>query len=713
MKDLGKGWPAFSGSRARAVLFFAVPAAFAAVPVHLSGLESSAKFRVSSRQDSVAVEWNGSEASSVRLVLDLAAPDRLVSELSIVGGPFASRAIILRDATPAYSVYVGRRHGSWEDNYFDNPSTRPHETDRYVSRLLPEDCKIVSEGNRLRITIAGLWMGIFHGDLVFTLFAGSSLVKQEAVVSTQEPNIAYYYDAWLDHCSTTQLNRLFWLSDEDKFEEHLLLSDIDLEGPHLKVHRRMLIAQGSGRSLAVFPPPHQYFFARDETINYGNLWYQLYSIGADSSSGDLFRFGIRQTPYSEEANKAPLVNAPPGTIQRMAMFWYVAAGSAQKTFNLVSAYTHNDSFVSLPGRKTFTSHYHLAAVMDWRRHNRKAYTPDFVSMFRRMGVNIVDLMDFHTDGHARDTGETRLGELQDYFALTRLLSGPNFLLIPGEELWDYFGGHWSLLLPRPTYYFLRRNPAQAFEDNIGPAGKAYRIGSAEEMLELIQREHGVAWQTHPRTKGSVGFPDAIKDQPFFKDSIWLGAGFKAMPSDNSSPRLGERALNLLDDMSNWGDRKLLIGEVDVFKLHREDELYGHMNINYLKLDRVPSYGNWSSVVEALRSGDLFVTTGEVLIREFTINGRPAGASAALGPNGEIVARADIEWTFPLNFLELVWGNGAQTFHKIIPAPETSEFGRKTIAITVSAPNAKWTRLAVWDTAADGAFTEPVRFDADR
>lgn len=695
-------------------LLISVPLAFSAVRVDLSRYDQSAKFQVTSTDNSLAIEWPGSKGSSIRLVLDLASPERVIREISVAAGPERSRKIILQNAAPEYSVYVGRRHGSWEDNYFDNPSTRPHEIDQYASRLIPEECTVVSNGNQLRVSIGGLWMGIFHGDLVFTMFSGSNLVKQEAVVATQEPNIAYYYDAWLDRCSTNQLNRLFWLSDEDEFEEHILLSDIDLEGPHLKVHRRMLVAQGPGGSLAVFLPPHQYFFARDETINYGYVWYQLYSIGADPKFGDLFRFGIRQTPYSEQANKAPLVNAPPGTVQRMTMFWYVGPGSAHETFDRVSAYTHNDTFVALPGRKTFTSHYHLAAVMDWRRHGRASnYAPDFVTMFKNMGVNIVDLMDFHTDGHARDVGATRVGELKDYFDLTRLLSGPDFLLIPGEELWDYFGGHWSLLLPKPTYYFLRRNPGQPFEDTAGPEGKAYRIGSAEDMLQMIHLEHGAAWQTHPRTKGSVGFPDATKDKSFFKDPAWLGGGFKAMPSDNSSPRLGERALNLLDDMNNWGDRKFLIGEVDVFKLNHTDELYGNMNISYVKLDRVPEHPDWSSLLNALRSGDLFVTTGEVLIREFTINGSPAGASAKLGPHGEIAAQAEVQWTFPLNFAELIWGNGAETFRKIVPAHDTGDFGQKQLLITAYAPDAKWARLAVWDTAADGAFTEPVRFDDAR
>jgi hypothetical protein len=34
----------------------------------------------------------------------------------------------------------------------------------------------------------------------------------------------------------------------------------------------------------------------------------------------------------------------------------------------------------------------------------------------------------------------------------------------------------------------------------------------------------------------------------------------------------------------------------------------------------------------------------------------------------------------------------------------------SLRIDFQAPGAKWARFAVWDTAADGALTEPVRFD---
>jgi hypothetical protein len=684
-------------------------AARGSVRCDLKDFRPSQNFAAVQSGDLLTLDWTGENHSSLRLVLNLGDAQKLIAELSQSASPDAPRKIVLKDAAPAYSVYVGHRHGSWEDSYFDNPSERPHEISTHFSKLVIESCQVESDGNQLHITIPGLWMGFFYGRLEFTLYAGSNLVKQAAVVSTEEPQIAYYYDAWLTRCSTKDLNNLVWLDENDHFQHHRLLSDIDLEGPHLKVHRRTLIAEGPGGSLAVLPPPHQYFFARDETINYGNLWYRLYKIN-EPGQGDFFSFGIRQTPYSEEANKAPLVNAPPGTEQHMAMFWYVGSGSARETFDRVSAYTHDDKFMPLPGRKTFTSHYHLGATIEWAGNGRPSATPEFVTVFKQMGINIAHLMDYHTDGHPSDPSETRLVELKNYFDFTRTFSADDFLLIPGEELWRYFGGHWGILLPKPVYYFLSRNPDQPFEDHVGPDGHAYRIGSAEDMLKMIHQEVGVAWQTHPRTKGSAGFPDTNKDTFFFRDPSWLGGGFKAMPSDYSTPRLGERALNLLDDMNNWGYRKFLIGEVDVFKINHTHELYGHMNINYVKLDRTPQYGDWSSLVSALKSGDNFITTGEILIRDIKINGVAAGGRARLQADNQIIADADLQWTFPLNFCELVWGDGAKTYRQIIPLHESVEFGRQQFHVSTKAPAAKWTRFAVWDTAADGALAEPVRFD---
>ena len=127
-----------------------------------------------------------------------------------------------------------------------------------------------------------------------------------------------------------------------------------------------------------------------------------------------------------------------------------------------------------------------------------------------------------------------------------------------------------------------------------------RTGSA-----FSREEHGLAWTSHPRIKGSSWTPDIFRQEEFYRSDRWLGAAWKAMPADLSLDRLGRRGLDLLDDMANWGPQKYLPGEVDVFKIDHTHELYGHMNINYIRMDsdRLPRFDEgWQPVLDSLRAG---------------------------------------------------------------------------------------------------------------
>src|SRR5436309_14565881 len=74
---------------------------------------------------------------------------------------------------------------------------------------------------------------------------------------------------------------------------------------------------------------------------------------------------------------------------------------------------------------------------------------------------------------------------------------------------------------------------------------------------------------------------------FFHDSatteIYTLSLHDALPIYLSRERLGERALDLLDDMANWGQRKYLIGEVDVFKIERRDRKSTRLNSSHVKI----------------------------------------------------------------------------------------------------------------------------------
>ena len=78
--------------------------------------------------------------------------------------------------------------------------------------------------------------------------------------------------------------------------------------------------------------------------------------------------------------------------------------------------------------------------------------------------------------------------------------------------------------------------------------------------------------------------------------------------------------NLLDDTSNWGAKKYIVGEVDIFQVDRTNEFYAHANINYLRLDSIPKYEDgWGSILKALRDGAFFISTGEILMPRFSID----------------------------------------------------------------------------------------------
>jgi len=165
---------------------------------------------------------------------------------------------------------------------------------------------------------------------------------------------------------------------------------------------------------------------------------------------------------------------------------------------------------------------------------------------------------------------------------------------------------------------------------------------------------------------------------------------------------------LLDDMANWGQKKYVLGEVDVFTIDYTHELYGHMNVNYVQMDRVPRYADgWQSVLDVLRDGRFFVTTGEILLPKFSVGGKPSGDVLKLAADSRPELLADLQWTFPLAFAEVISGDGQQVYRERIDLSHTAAFGRQSIRFQPKLAGRRWVRLEVWDVAANGAFTQPV------
>ena len=97
----------------------------------------------------------------------------------------------------------------------------------------------------------------------------------------------------------------------------------------------------------------------------------------------------------------------------------------------------------------------------------------------------------------------------------------------------------------------------------------------------------------------------------------------------------------------------------------------------------------------------------VLIPEFTVGGKEAGETLALGGGAAPELRAVLRWTFPLRFAEVVSGDGSAVHRQRIDLLDTEAFGERTIALQPELGARKWVRLEAWDIAANGAFTQPV------
>ena len=100
----------------------------------------------------------------------------------------------------------------------------------------------------------------------------------------------------------------------------------------------------------------------------------------------------------------------------------------------------------------------------------------------------------------------------------------------------------------------------------------------------------------------------------------------------------------------------------------------------------------------IKRGDYFWTSGEVLIPSYAVEG--AGAQRTIA--------ADVEWTFPLDFAEVVWGDGQKTDRVVIPVTDLPAFGKHHFQIPFNAAGKKWVRFAVWDSAGNGAFVQPIK-----
>src|SRR5262249_31526005 len=144
-----------------------------------------------------------------------------------------------------------------------------------------------SEGRSEHVAIGGLTCGPFAGDLRFTVWPGTRLVRVEAVVKTDEDRRAFLYDAGLVSGGPLA-PRVAWMDTEGVLPKE----DVEAGATDrpLAVRHRTILAESDAGSVAFFPPSHQFFFPRDLTDNLQYAWFGRDHRGLESRTG----LGVRQ-----------------------------------------------------------------------------------------------------------------------------------------------------------------------------------------------------------------------------------------------------------------------------------------------------------------------------------------------------------------------------------------------------------------------------------
>ena len=231
-----------------------------------------------------------------------------------------------------------------------------------------------------------------------------------------------------------------------------------------------------------------------------------------SDADAAYAIGVKQADHEDDLRylqNFALYNAPPGTRQRMATYFYLGTGDAAATRAAVMAFTRNDTFAPIPGHKTLVNHFHIQMIDRLREGGSlDTQVPDLAAM-RALGINLVGLSEFHADKlRQNDSGTLRFTDQRDYFEVSRRASDRDFLVLPWEEPNPYFGGHVNIVVPRAYYWSKTRKAEQPFSEQDATFGKVYHAGSADDVQQMLEAENSFWYTAHPRTKSSAGYPDA-------------------------------------------------------------------------------------------------------------------------------------------------------------------------------------------------------------
>ena len=663
--------------------------------------------------DNITIRWTGEDRLEWSAELGLDGNEPCIFDLGYVsngryvrlaGGLHPQFKVITGERTRNNPQRVkglapGEELGYQWDTYSDDPMSRTDKVEEAKSTFDSTEFSYGRDGGVQSVTFNGLTIGKFSGDFRVDFYEGSNLIRTEALASTEEDGVCYLYHGGYDGFA---IDKLYYVTPKKREVVEnpapRTNSGPDRDRQRVMARGRVLTLQQPNGAVAVLPPPHRFIWGGQTENNVGYNYYNLEKNGT-------LAIGVRHNKQQEHFNvRWPLYNAKPGTVQRMSFFLCINSEGIYSARNMAMKYTNYDHLRKLNGYQRLGSHMHIASQAAFARDYRKQ-RPWELAM-KEVGFDIFSPADFWAEGRNDDNKEGRRSDLERYNLESTYVSTPDFLLVTGEEIAVMGRDKAKELIPFhfmiwPSHHMLYsrwRDDDQEFAEKLPDGRTYYHLKSAEDVIRMCELEDCFIQMPHPDTKANDGLPYDSRYTSWQTSDRWIGCGARMLPADNSVKTMfSGRTDRVWNDLNNWYDRPIyMMSELDTYTKVEESEedweQYGMINCTYVELDHIPSSENWQELVDALRQGRHFYSTGEILLESSSIE------------DGH--AAAEFSWTFPLQDAELVYSDGENVTTVTIPLTETAPYGRQTVEFDFP-KGMKWARVLATDIAGNSAFGMPV------
>jgi hypothetical protein len=279
----------------------------------MDGYKSQPGLTALQAKDALTIQWAGDRNQELRMRFALVNGAPTIQELAVRRAAGAW-GVVAANATPDYRVTTGLRRMSnqqmaplqglgvqltdqivdlyrW-DPFWDAPldmsapngrggnpppargvANQPglpraaDEVARVTAAYAVTSCAVKTDGARLVISFPGVTLGVFSGALQYTIFKGTNLVQQDVLATTSTPWVAYKYHSGLKGLSISNGSRVAWRDISNTWQEYRFGGARNDDEVPLKAANRLVVAEAGGAgSIAVFPPPHNFFWAREIAI---------------------------------------------------------------------------------------------------------------------------------------------------------------------------------------------------------------------------------------------------------------------------------------------------------------------------------------------------------------------------------------------------------------------------------------------------------------